>query len=135
MARGEWSKEVEVLAEALSDADTATFPALARRLHHALMSAPSEVAVALGVPCDANRVESLLACGAYREAAIELLGKANYMLSRGVSHFAIASVASDLFPESSIGSDHESTAVAAALASGLRDWAHAVSRLQSEAAG
>ncbi|MGX7953542.1 hypothetical protein ACWPM1_13395 [Tsuneonella sp. HG249] len=134
MLESHWRIEIERVAEALADSNDATFPHLALRLHKALCIAPPEVGAALGPPCSRQQIESLLACGAQREAALELFGKAHYMVSRGVHGFAIASVTSDLFPESTLSSDHEATAYAGALALGLRDWARAAATFSASRA-
>jgi len=126
MVRIGWQAEIERLAAALQEADAKTFPDLARALHSSLCSAPPEVPAALGAPCSRGRLDALLASGANREAAFELLGRLPYAVSRSRHDRVHVTVISDLFPETDFDSGHEATAFAGALALGLRDWARAV---------
>jgi hypothetical protein len=128
MTEVEWQAEIELLASELEAAGLDGFPQLARELHDTLCAAPKSVLSALGQPCSRSRLDSLLASGAAREAAFELLGRAQYMLSRSGHDLVIASVvAPNLFPETTLSSEHEATAFTGALALGLRDWARAAS--------
>lgn len=119
-----WQVKIERLVGTLEDPDPAGFPALARELHEVLREAPPRVAAALGEPCSRDRLDRLLDAGATREAAFELIGRAQYMMSRGGEGQVIASVvAEDLFFETTLSARHESTAFAGALAIGLRAFA------------
>ena len=122
----EWQAEIELIATELEASDLDGFPQLARDLHRTICSAPIMVRSALGVPCSRSRLDALLESGAAREAAFELLGRAQYMLSRsGHDHVIASVVAPELFPETTLSSEHEATAFTGALALGLRNWARA----------
>lgn len=121
MVRTDWQLKLERLLAELEGADATGFPALARELHKVLCSAPPKVDAVLGSPCSSARLEGLLNAGAMREAAFELLGRAQYMLSRGSQDQVIATVAAEgLFSETTRSARDESTAFAGALALGLR---------------
>ena len=127
MRRDTWHSEMERLAVSLRAAEVSDFPDLARELHRALGTAPPEVTSALGAPCSRARLDSLLMSGSLREAAFELGGSLPYVMSRAGDGQVKVTLISALFPETHADGSHEAVTFAAALSSGLRDWARATS--------
>lgn len=129
MAPERWKNDLEALVESIVVASPAEFPGLARKMHGLLCMGPTEVAAALGMPCPADRLERLLTANALSDIGFALIGRADYLLSRGENGTMATVSVSNLFPPTDATGRDAPMALTTALAIGLRDYARTLAIL------